>query len=77
MRRFSARAIGLAILFVAIVARAGVGQQPQAPAVTTHMVAMRDGVKLAREGNPEKEIRVMQNCFQMQERAGAGTLADT
>jgi predicted acyl esterase len=44
MRRFS---IGLGGLALVIVANACLGDQPQAPGVTTHMVAMRDQVKLA------------------------------
>jgi predicted acyl esterase len=47
MRRFNARTSGLAILLLVTAASACVGQQQQAPEVTTYMVAMRDGVKLA------------------------------
>ena len=45
--RESYRMTGLAILFVATAASASVGQEKQAPGVTTSMVAMRDQVKLA------------------------------
>jgi hypothetical protein len=40
MRGFSGRTGGLAVLL--LVTAAGAGQQPQAPPVTTSMVAMRD-----------------------------------
>ena len=46
MREFSRRT-ELALLLLVAVANVCAGQQPLAPAVTTSMVAMRDGVKLA------------------------------
>src|SRR5260221_14766288 len=47
MREFKIGRWGLATLVLGTVAVAGVGQEPQAPRPTTHLVAMRDGIKLA------------------------------
>jgi predicted acyl esterase len=47
MRGLHKRRWFLAVLFLAAGAGACVGQAPQAPKTTTHMVAMSDGVKLA------------------------------
>jgi predicted acyl esterase len=47
MRKTIERKAGLAILLIVTVVSPCVGDQPPAPKLTTYMVAMRDGIKLA------------------------------
>jgi predicted acyl esterase len=47
MRRLNERTAGLAVLLLTTLASTCLGQPPKPPAVTTYMVAMSDGVKLA------------------------------
>src|SRR5437016_7009507 len=47
MQRSTCKTAAVAILLLVAVLGASPGQAPQAPVASTHMVAMRDGVKLA------------------------------
>lgn len=81
MQALRIRSFGLASLVLGFLVTAAVGQEKQVPKATTHMVAMRDGVKLATdvylpgEGTDKYPVIVMRTPYNKNGGAGAAANA--
>jgi predicted acyl esterase len=81
MYKLDMRLPGLAILILGVASTASFAQEKQAPKATTHMVAMRDGVKLATDvfmpgdGTGKYPVIVMRTPYNKNGGAGAAANA--